>query len=60
VRKVVTADACVGVEAEERLVFFGEPEHELDQQRVLEYVGEIAGMKQMSVSEHLKAERSEE
>ena len=51
-REIVAAYARMRVEAEERLVFFREPEHELGQQRVLEYVGEVAGMEQMAVSEH--------
>jgi hypothetical protein len=40
------------VEHEEGFVLLFQREHELRQQRVLEHVRKIAGMKKMSVREH--------
>ena len=51
-RQVINADTCVAIEIEKRLVFFPESKHELSEQRVLEHVGEIAGVELMTVGEH--------
>ena len=53
VREIVAAYAGVRIEAEKRLVFFRERQHELRKQRVFEHVGKIAGMEKMAVGEHV-------
>ena len=51
-REVVTTDPGMGIEQEKRLVFFPQRQHQADEQSVLEDIGKIPGVKQVSVGQH--------
>ena len=51
-REVVPADPGVCIQIKERLVLARDQKQEASQQRVLEHVREVAGVKQVAIGEH--------